>query len=160
MFLVKKKDDGKMCALKFIEPENAKERSIIRNELGIMQMCKENDNVIQCFEAFDYRQRLWIFLEFMDAGCLTPIVEERKGNISEGVCSYILYQTLRGLNALHKRNIVHRDIKSDNILVNENGDLKLADFGYAAQLTQERAKRQSKVGTVYWMAPELIRGKT
>jgi len=68
----------------------------------------------------------------MDAGCLTPIVEERKGNITEGVCAYILYQTLRGLYSLHKRNIVHRDIKSDNILVSENGDLKLADFGYAA----------------------------
>ncbi len=123
-------------------------------------MCKENDNVIQCFEAFDYRQRLWIFLEFMDAGCLTPIVEERKGNITEGVCAYILYQTIRGLYSLHKRNIVHRDIKSDNILVSENGDLKLADFGYAAQLTQEKSKRSSKVGTVCWMAPELIKGKT
>lgn len=160
VFLVKKKDDGKMCALKFIEPKNPKERQIIKNELGIMQMCKDNDNVIQCFEAFDYRQRLWIFLEYMDGGCLTPIVEERKGNISEGVCSYILYQTLKGLHSLHKRNIVHRDIKSDNILVNEAGDLKLADFGYAAQLTQEKAKRNSKVGTVCWMAPELIRGKT
>ena len=122
-------------------------------------MCNDNDNVIRCFDAFDYRQRLWIFLEFMDGGCLTPIVEERKGNISEGVCSYILYQTLKGLQSLHKRNIVHRDIKSDNILVNEAGDLKLADFGYAAQLTQEKAKRNSKVGTVCWMAPELIRGK-
>ena len=132
VFLVKKKDDGKMCALKFIEPKNPKERQIIRNELGIMQMCKQNENVIQCYEAFDYRQRLWIFLEYMDGGCLTPIVEERKGNISEGVCSYILYQTLKGLHSLHKRNIVHRDIKSDNILVNEAGDLKLADFGYAA----------------------------
>ena len=125
-----------------------------------MQMCKENENVIKCFEAFDYRQRLWIFLEYMDGGCLTPIVEERKGNITEGVCSFILYQTLRGLHSLHTRNIVHRDIKSDNILVNEQGDLKLADFGYAAQLTQERNRRQSKVGTVCWMAPELIRGKT
>lgn len=64
---------------------------IIKNELGIMQMCQESDNVIRCYEAFDYRQRLWIFLEYMDAGCLTPIVEERKGNISEGVCAYILY---------------------------------------------------------------------
>ena len=96
----------------------------------------------------------------MDGGCLTPIVEERKGNISEGVCSYILYQTLKGLAYLHSKNIVHRDIKSDNILVNEQGDLKLADFGYAAQLTQERNRRASKVGTVCWMAPELIRGKT
>ncbi|CDW79030.1 serine threonine protein kinase [Stylonychia lemnae] len=159
VFLVKKKDDGSHCALKFIEPKNQKERQIIKNELGIMQMCQGNDNIIRCFEAFDYRQRLWIFLEFMDGGCLTPIVEERKGNISEGVCSYILYQTLMGLNYLHSRNIVHRDIKSDNILVNEHGDLKLADFGYAAQLTQERNRRQSKVGTVCWMAPELIRGK-
>jgi protein-serine/threonine kinase len=132
VFLVKRKEDGKLCALKFIEPKNPKERTIIKNELGIMQMCKDNDNVIQCYEAFDYRQRLWIFLEYMDGGCLTPIVEERKGNISEGVCSFILYQTLKGLASLHKRNIVHRDIKSDNILVSENGDLKLADFGYAA----------------------------
>lgn len=97
MFLVKKKDDQKQYALKFIEPKNSKERAIIRNELGIMQMCKDNDNIIRCFDAFDYRQRLWIFLEFMDGGCLTPIVEERKGNITEGVCSYILYQTLKGL---------------------------------------------------------------
>eukprot|EP00347_Sterkiella_histriomuscorum_P014808 403359448 len=159
VFLVKRKDDNSQCALKFIEPKNQKERQIIKNELGIMQMCQGNENIIKCYEAFDYRQRLWIFLEFMDGGCLTPIVEERKGNISEGVCSYILYQTLMGLNYLHSRNIVHRDIKSDNILVNEQGDLKLADFGYAAQLTQERNRRQSKVGTVCWMAPELIRGK-
>ena len=123
-------------------------------------MCQDNENVIKCYQAYDYRQRLWIFLEFMDGGCLTPIVEERKGNISEGVCSYILYQTLKGLAYLHSKNIVHRDIKSDNILVNEQGDLKLADFGYAAQLTQERNRRASKVGTVCWMAPELIRGKT
>lgn len=71
----------------------------------------------------------------MDAGCLTPIVEERKGNISENVCAYILCQTLKGLQSLHIRNIVHRDIKSDNILINEKGELKLGDFGYAAQLT-------------------------
>jgi serine/threonine protein kinase len=68
----------------------------------------------------------------MDGGCLTPIVEERKGNIPENVCAFILYYTIKGLAYLHKRAIVHRDIKSDNILVNLNGDLKLADFGYAA----------------------------
>lgn len=96
----------------------------------------------------------------MDAGCLTPIVEERKGNIPENVCAYILQQTLKGLHALHQRNIVHRDIKSDNILINDRGQLKLGDFGYAAQLTQARQKRSSKVGTVCWMAPELIKGKT
>ena len=91
VFLVKNKMDGKQYALKFIEPKNQKEQQIIKNELGIMQMCKDNDNVIRCYDAFDFRSRLWIFLEYMDGGCLTPIVEERKGNISEGVCSFILY---------------------------------------------------------------------
>ncbi len=92
VFLVKRKQqESSQCALKFIEPKNEKERNIIKNELGIMMMCQENDNVLRCFEAFDYRQRLWIFLEYMDGGCLTPVVEERKGNIPENVCAYILY---------------------------------------------------------------------
>ena len=60
---------------------------------------------------------------------------------------------------LHERNIIHRDIKSDNLLMNVQGDIKLADFGYACQLTQEISTRASKVGTVWWMAPELIRGE-
>jgi len=59
---------------------------------------------------------------------------------------------------LHDRHIIHRDIKSDNILVSEKGEVKLADFGYAIQLTMERKNRDSKVGTVCWMAPELIKG--
>jgi len=138
VFLCKRKSDGKECALKFIEPKNKKEREIIRNELGIMNMCAEGtDGVIECFQAFDFKQRLWIFLEFMDWGCLTPMVEERRGNIPENVCAYILYKTLQGLSFLHTKHILHRDIKSDNILINSKGDIKLADFGYAAQLTQE-----------------------
>jgi serine/threonine protein kinase len=143
-----------------MEPKNDKERALIRNELAVMTKCKDNENVIKCYDAYDYKSRLWFFLEYMDAGCLTPIVEERKGKISESVCAYILYHTLSGLYSLHRRNIVHRDIKSDNILINNQGDLKLADFGYAAQLTLERDNRTTKVGTVCWMAPELILGKS
>jgi serine/threonine protein kinase len=135
--LCKRKSDGKDCALKFIEPKNGKEREIIRNELGIMNMCAEGDGVIECFQAFDFKSRLWIFLEFMDWGCLTPMVEERRGNIPENVCAFILYKTLQGLAFLHSKHILHRDIKSDNILINSEGAIKLADFGYATQLTQE-----------------------
>lgn len=101
VFLVKRKEDGLLLALKFIEPKNEKERLIIRNELGIMQMNKDNENIVNCYEAFDFKQRLWIFLEYCDSGCLTPIVEERRGNIPENVCAYILYQTLKGLQCLH-----------------------------------------------------------
>jgi serine/threonine protein kinase len=78
---------------------------------------------------------------------------------SENVCKYILRQTLLGLQYLHARHIIHRDIKSDNILIDKEGGVKLADFGYSAQLTTERDARSSKVGTVCWMAPELIKGE-
>lgn len=124
-----------------------------------MLLCKENVGVLRCFECFDFKNRLWIFLEMMDGGALTPMLEELGGNYSEAFCKYICHQVLMGLKYLHDRNILHRDIKSDNILVSKAGDIKLADFGYAVQLTQEQSKRSSKVGTVCWMAPEMIRGK-
>jgi len=63
------------------------------------------------------------------------------------------------LNYLHSQNRIHRDIKSDNVLIHSNGTIKLADFGFAAQLTQSRNNRVTVVGTPYWMAPELIRGQ-
>jgi len=118
--------------LKFVEPKNDRERNIIKNEVGLMQMCKEQETIVKLFECYDYRQRLWIFLEYMDAGCLTPLVEERKGSIPENICAYILSKTLKGLYFLHLKNVVHRDIKSDNVLISKSGEIKLADFGYAA----------------------------
>ena len=96
----------------------------------------------------------------MDNGSLTDYVKYGNEYLTEEVCAYILLQTLIGLAKLHSLNIMHRDIKSDNILVNSKGSIKLCDFGYSAQLTQEKNKRDTKVGTIYWMAPELIKGKT
>lgn len=101
---------------------------------------------------------MWIFLEIMD-DALTPIIAKMRNIYSENVCKYILRQTLLGLQYLHARHIIHRDIKSDNILIDRAGQVKLADFGYSAQLTMERDARSSKVGTVCWMAPELIKGE-
>lgn len=91
----------------------------------------------------------------MDLGAFTSICE-KEGNIDEKVIAYILRKTLEGLLYLHSRGIVHRDIKSDNILLNSKGDIKLADFGYATQLTSQRRQTVSKVGTVCWMAPEIV----
>lgn len=95
----------------------------------------------------------------MDCGALTDYVGRDRLGISEDLCAYILLHTIRGLNTLHHKNIMHRDIKSDNILINSKGDIKLADFGYSAQLTKEKKGRKTRVGTIYWMAPELIKGK-
>ena len=87
------------------------------------------------------------------------MLEERRGKIDEKICAYILRKTLEGLHYLHSRGIVHRDIKSDNILINMQGDIKIADFGYATQLNKQKRGTVSQVGTVCWMAPELIQLK-
>jgi len=87
------------------------------------------------------------------------MLEEMAGKVTENFCKYVCHRVLMGLKYLHDRHILHRDIKSDNILVSTDGSIKLADFGYATQLTQSKKNRVSKVGTVCWMAPEMITGK-
>lgn len=109
-------------------------------------------------EAYDFKQRLWIFVELMD-DALTMYVQTLHKTYSENIVKYVLKKSLEGLDFLHQKHIIHRDIKSDNLLMSARGDVKLADFGYACQLTEEKAGRQSKVGTVCWMAPELIKGE-
>lgn len=128
------------------------------NEVALMNMCSENDFVLRIYDQYEYKSCLWIFVEIMD-DALTPFIAKMRNSYSENACKYILRQTLLGLHYLHERHIIHRDIKSDNILVDKQGQVKLADFGYSAQLTTERDARSSKVGTVCWMAPELIKGE-
>ena len=89
---------------------------------------------MQVNEAFDFRNRLWIFEEIMDRN-ITPMLEELKGAYSEGFCKYSLYMTLKGLVSLHRKNIIHRNIKSDNIMIKPNGEIKLKGFKLAVMLT-------------------------
>ena len=110
-------------------------------------------------EAYDFKNRLWIFVELMDDALTSYIQAFYKDQYTEGIVKYILKKSLEGLDFLHQKHIIHRDIKSDNLLMSTRGEVKLADFGYACQLTEEKAGRTSKVGTVCWMAPELIRGE-
>lgn len=91
VFKVKRKVDGKILALKFVDPKTPAERESVLNEVGIMLMCKENDGVIKCYECFDFKGRLWIFLELMDGGALTPMLEEVNGKHSEQFCKYVCY---------------------------------------------------------------------
>lgn len=157
IFKVKRLADGQFFALKFMQPKDVNDFNNIKNEVGLMMMCQEEDSIIKCIDAYDFKERLWVFLELMDVGALTNMLEERRGNIDEKLCAYILRRALEGLDYLHSKGIVHRDIKSDNILVNKEGDIKLADFGYATQLTKAKRGTVSRVGTICWMAPELIK---
>ena len=136
VFLCERNSDKFKCALKVAQPANEKEHQAFMIEVGIMQLAGDNDMILRSYEAFEFKKYLWIFLELMD-GALTTIIDERRGQYDERFIKFVMLRTIQGLQYLHKRGIMHRDIKSDNILVSEKGDVKLADFGYAVLLAKD-----------------------
>jgi len=151
-------ETGEDVAIKKIEinPQNI---PLLVTEIAIMKV-SIHENIVKYFDSYLVEEKLWVSMEFMGGGCLTDILEIFSYlQLSEGQIAYICRETLRGLRYIHIHHRIHRDIKSDNILLGINGSIKIADFGYAAQLTEDRAKRTTIVGTPYWMAPELIRGE-
>ena len=136
VFRVQRKTDKKQFALKFCTPGNEEDKQLMINEVALMRMCAgTNGFCLDVIDAYnDDRGILWIFVELM-AGALTPVIRNmrmREEYWTEKAIKWSLLQTLRGLQYLHSKNIVHRDIKSDNILTNREGEVKLADFGYSA----------------------------
>eukprot|EP01124_Arcella_intermedia_P020313 TRINITY_DN2779_c0_g1_i6.p1 TRINITY_DN2779_c0_g1~~TRINITY_DN2779_c0_g1_i6.p1 ORF type:complete len:480 (+),score=120.13 TRINITY_DN2779_c0_g1_i6:137-1576(+) len=141
-------------------PINKENNILLCTEINFMKS-SIHANIVQFIDSFIVDQRnLWVVMELMDGGCLTDVLEQFEYiNMDESHISYVCLMTLRALNYMHTSHRIHRDIKSDNVLLNNKGEVKIADFGYAAQLTQERTFRHTVVGTPYWMAPELIRGQ-
>jgi len=139
-----------------LNPSNMK---LLVSEIRIMKE-SHHENIVDYNESYIQDGKLWVAMEYMGGGCLTEILEQFEHcQMSEAQIAYTAMETLRGLMYIHSLHRIHRDIKSDNILIGSNGEVKIADFGYAAQLTQQKSKRNTIVGTPYWMAPELIRGQ-
>ncbi|PRP85528.1 hypothetical protein PROFUN_06760 [Planoprotostelium fungivorum] len=131
---------------------------ILINEITIMKQTK-HQNIVKFFDSFLVDDAIWISMEYVDGTSLTQVIDYNKDTelqLQEKHIAYICKKTLEALNFMHKADIIHRDIKSDNILMGLNGELKLTDFGYSAHLTKEIRKRTSQVGTTFWMAPEVI----
>jgi len=132
---------------------------LLTTEIAILKSCSHS-NVINYIDSYLQDNVLWVVMEFMDAGCLTEILDLYENiQLSEPEIAYVCLNTLKALAYLHSNHRIHRDIKSDNVLLNYNGEVKLTDFGYSTQLTKKQQRRVTVVGTPYWMAPELIRGK-
>eukprot|EP01089_Gocevia_fonbrunei_P002628 TRINITY_DN1254_c0_g1_i4.p1 TRINITY_DN1254_c0_g1~~TRINITY_DN1254_c0_g1_i4.p1 ORF type:complete len:528 (+),score=87.56 TRINITY_DN1254_c0_g1_i4:79-1584(+) len=151
-----KQDNNKQIAIKkmTLDDENTK---LIIGEIHIMKTCK-HPNVVDYIDSYMVDDELWVVMEFMSGGMLTDILEvypHGDAHLSEEEIAYVIRETLQGLKYIHRMHRIHRDIKSDNLLVGGDGKIKLADFGYAAQLTQQKSVRQTLVGTPYWMAPEV-----
>ncbi|KNC53951.1 uncharacterized protein AMSG_09595 [Thecamonas trahens ATCC 50062] len=156
VYLAEHKETGQRVALKQMILAQQQKLSLLINEVAIMQKSK-HDCIVNYYDAFLLDDELWIVMEFLEGGALTDVLENNQ--MSEEQIARVALDTLRGLEVLHAKGIVHRDIKSDNILVGSNGEIKLTDFGYCAQLTKERQARNSIVGTPYWMAPEVVKRK-
>uniref|UniRef100_A0A8I5TBY3 Mitogen-activated protein kinase kinase kinase kinase n=1 Tax=Pongo abelii TaxID=9601 RepID=A0A8I5TBY3_PONAB len=119
----------------------------------MMKDCK-HPNIVAYFGSYLRRDKLWICMEFCGGGSLQDIYHVT-GPLSELQIAYVSRETLQGLYYLHSKGKMHRDIKGANILLTDNGHVKLADFGVSAQITATIAKRKSFIGTPYWMAPEV-----
>lgn len=132
------------------------ELETLRSEIALHAL-SSHENIVGYKETVAWKDEIWIMLEFMNGGALTDVLG-RGVQWKESCIAYVCQQALMGLSFLHRHHRLHRDIKSDNILVDFDGRIKLADFGFAVSLTSEENKRKSVVGTPYWMAPELIRG--
>ncbi|ROT79885.1 Hippo [Penaeus vannamei] len=127
----------------------------IIKEISIMQQC-DSPHVVKYYGSYFKDSDLWIVMEYCGAGSVSDIMRLRKKTLNEEEIATIIYDTLRGLEYLHLRRKIHRDIKAGNILLNTQGHAKLADFGVAGQLSDTMAKRNTVIGTPFWMAPEVI----
>lgn len=150
VFRASQNQTGSVVAIKKMPLSNQNLKLLV-TEIKIMKTSR-HPNIVTYFDSYVVGEVIWVVMEFMERGCLTEILEQFSYvQMSESAIANVCKATLEGLNYIHKLHRIHRDIKSDNMLVGESGSIKLADFGYAAQLTQDKKKRNTIVGTPYWM---------
>uniref|UniRef100_A0A8D2LYH6 non-specific serine/threonine protein kinase n=1 Tax=Varanus komodoensis TaxID=61221 RepID=A0A8D2LYH6_VARKO len=162
VYKVANKTDGSLAAVKILDPISDVDEEI-EAEYNILQFLPNHPNVVKFYGMF-YKAdqyvggQLWLVLELCNGGSVTDLVKgllKSGQRLDEAIISYILYGALLGLQHLHNNRIIHRDVKGNNILLTTEGGVKLVDFGVSAQLTSTRLRRNTSVGTPFWMAPEV-----
>ncbi|KAG0241644.1 signal transducing kinase of the PAK [Actinomortierella wolfii] len=153
-----------LVAIKMIATTVTGKMKTIRNELELMKASR-HPNIVAFVACHLTSTDLWMVMERMEISladiiAINPYVGQQhqdQGLLQECHMARVAKDALQGLAFLHKHERIHRDIRSDNLLMNAKGEIKIADFGHSVQLTKEKARRNSVVGTPYWMAPEVIR---
>ncbi|KAL5287300.1 MAP4K1 family protein [Megaselia abdita] len=153
VYKAKRLQSNDLAAIKVIKLEPGDDIQIIQQEILMMRDCR-HPNIIAYFGSYFRPDKLWIAMEYCGGGSLQDIYQST-GPLNEQQIAYMSRETLKGLEYLHMKGKMHRDIKGANILLTESGDVKLADFGVSAQITATINKRKSFIGTPYWMAPEV-----
>lgn len=147
------KETGSIVAIKQV-PVDCDLHEIIK-EISIMQQC-DSPFIVKYYGSYIEHSNLYIIMEYCGAGSVLDLMKLRGKTLNENEISIILQYTLKGLEYLHLKRKIHRDIKAGNILLTKNGNAKLADFGVASQLSDTMSKRNTVIGSPFWMAPEII----
>ncbi|XP_035814413.1 TRAF2 and NCK interacting kinase b isoform X7 [Amphiprion ocellaris] len=153
---------GQLAAIKVMDVTGDEEEEI-KAEINMLKKYSHHRNIATYYGAFVKKNppgmddQLWLVMEFCGAGSVTDLIKNTKGNsLKEEWIAYVCREILRGLTHLHQHKVIHRDIKGQNVLLTENAEVKLVDFGVSAQLDRTVGRRNTFIGTPYWMAPEVI----
>uniref|UniRef100_A0A7N8WPH0 non-specific serine/threonine protein kinase n=1 Tax=Mastacembelus armatus TaxID=205130 RepID=A0A7N8WPH0_9TELE len=159
VFKAQNKQTGVLAAAKVIDTKTEEELEDYMVEIDILASC-DHQNIVKLLDAFYYESKLWILIEFCAGGAVDAVMLELERALTEPQIRVVCKQTLQALVYLHDNKIIHRDLKAGNILLTLDGDVKLADFGVSAKNTKTLQRRDSFIGTPYWMAPEVVMCET
>ncbi|XP_036388558.1 STE20-like serine/threonine-protein kinase [Megalops cyprinoides] len=159
VYKAQNKQSGILAAAKVIDTKTEEELEDYMVEIDILASC-DHHNIVKLLDAFYYENKLWILIEFCAGGAVDAVMLELERPLTEPQIRVVCRQTLEALLYLHENKVIHRDLKAGNILLTLEGDVKLADFGVSAKNTKTLQRRDSFIGTPYWMAPEVVMCET
>uniref|UniRef100_A0AAQ5X149 non-specific serine/threonine protein kinase n=1 Tax=Amphiprion ocellaris TaxID=80972 RepID=A0AAQ5X149_AMPOC len=159
VYKAKNKETGVLAAAKVIETKCEEELEDYMVEIDILAKC-DHRYIVKLLDAFYHDNKLWIMIEFCPGGAVDATMLELDRGLTEPQIKVVCRQMLEALDYLHSMKIIHRDLKAGNILLMLDGDIKLADFGVSAKNTKTLQRRDSFIGTPYWMAPEVVMCET